>query len=105
MGVTRDELHTSRRLTMSQRNLLATRRALRGGNPRHHLNVDAGRATRLDFLGRATEDHRISTLEADDTFALGSERDHQAIDFVLFACGAAAGLADHHLLRLAPRKI
>ena len=55
----------------------------RGGDPRDDLDVDAGRAERLDLFRRAPEDQRIASLQPDDGKPLTGVTNHHIVDRLL----------------------
>ena len=93
-------------MPLCQRDLeRSRRRALRGGDAGHDLDWSPGRPARRDLLAGAAEDHGVAALEPHHPLAGPGERDHQRVDLVLLAGWSVAGLADQHLLGLAPGEI
>ena len=98
-------MHAPGKLAVGERETEPARRALRCADAGHHLDRNAGRAAGRKLLAGATENQRIAALQTHHVFAGLGERHHQRIDLVLLAGGRAAGLADQHLLGLAPGEV
>ena len=105
LGMAGDELHPAGVAPVGQRDLQLGRGAERGRDPRYDLHRNAGGTAGGKLLGGAAEHHGIAALEAHHTLAVARQTHHQAIDVVLPAGGTAAGLADQHAPRLAPRQL
>ena len=106
VGMAGDELQATRVAAMRERDLQLGGRPERRRDAGHHLDGNAGgaaaprspRAARPNTIGSPPL-RRTTRLPACASF------EHQRVDVVLPAAGAAAGLADQHAPRLAPRQL
>ena len=65
-----------------------------GGDPRHDLELDPGRAQRFALLAAAAEDERVAALEPHDALARRGRLDQPLADLLLRHRGHAGLLAD-----------
>ena len=104
-AVAGDILHAPRQLHAASARRRACCGALRGGDAGHDFDRDTGLAAGRDLLAGAAEDHRIAALEPHHARPGLARLTIRALISSCLQDGPMAGLADHHLLRLAPREI
>ncbi len=104
-SVSSDETNGLGVVAMCQRNAEARGHRQGRRDPWDHLDNNAVRFEFGNFLARASEDHRVAGLQADDAFALPRQGYHESIDVALGAAVSTAPFADDHPFGFAPRQL
>ena len=82
--------------TRRQRNAGVCRCRQSRGDARHDFERDPGASERCRFLGSATEEQRIATLEANDAVARERQRDKLPLNRRLIRLRTMTDLSDRH---------
>src|SRR5579864_1774805 len=81
--MSRQENQSVRGLTMGQGNLRRRRGPQSGGDARYNFKLDVGFAQGCDFFADASEDERVTALEAYDLQSRRGQINHKEVDLFL----------------------